>query len=76
VATLWTAAAAALSWWWLPEALFWFSGAAASLLASLWMGRLFARRLQGYTGDCLGATQQVCEIACYLGLALGLSWIP
>ncbi len=41
-------------------------------LALLWMGRLFWRRLQGFTGDCLGATQQVCEVAFYLGLALTL----
>ena len=39
-------------------------------LALLWMMRLFKRRLQGFTGDCLGATQQVCEIAFYLGLAV------
>jgi adenosylcobinamide-GDP ribazoletransferase len=39
-------------------------------LALLWMLRLFQRRLQGFTGDCLGATQQVCEIAFYLGLAV------
>ena len=43
-----------------------------AVLALLWMGRLFKRRLQGFTGDCLGATQQVCEIAFYLGLAVGL----
>ena len=43
-----------------------------SLMALLWMGRLFKRRLQGFTGDCLGATQQVCEIAFFLGLALSL----
>ena len=43
-----------------------------SVLALLWMGRLFKRRLQGFTGDCLGATQQVCEIAFYLGLAVSL----
>ncbi len=40
---------------------------------ALWgMMRLFKRRLQGFTGDCLGATQQVCEIAFYLGLAVSL----
>ena len=39
----------------------------------LYMWRLFAKRLQGFTGDCLGATQQVCEVAFYLGLALNLS---
>jgi adenosylcobinamide-GDP ribazoletransferase len=39
-------------------------------LALAWMTRLFARRLQGFTGDCLGATQQVCELAIYLALAI------
>jgi adenosylcobinamide-GDP ribazoletransferase len=43
-----------------------------ALLALLWMARLFRRRLQGFTGDCLGATQQVCEIAFYFGLAVSL----
>ncbi|MFS2033558.1 adenosylcobinamide-GDP ribazoletransferase [Polaromonas sp. CT11-55] len=43
-----------------------------ALLALLWMGRMFKRRLQGFTGDCLGATQQVCEIAFYFGLAISL----
>ncbi len=43
-----------------------------SVLALLWLGRLFKRRLQGFTGDCLGAAQQVCEIAFYLGLAVSL----
>ena len=43
-----------------------------AVMALLWMYRLFKRRLQGFTGDCLGATQQVCEIAFYLGLAIAL----
>lgn len=43
----------------------------ASALAFTWMGRWFARRLQGFTGDCLGATQQICELAFYLGFLLG-----
>ncbi|MBN9409028.1 MAG: adenosylcobinamide-GDP ribazoletransferase [Burkholderiales bacterium] len=47
-------------------------GVALATLAWLWMWRLFARRLAGFTGDCLGATQQVCEIAFYLGLALAM----
>jgi adenosylcobinamide-GDP ribazoletransferase len=46
------------------------AGCCFSLIAMLWMGRMFKRRLQGFTGDCLGATQQVCEIAFYLGLAI------
>ena len=43
-----------------------------ALVALLWMGRLFKRRLQGFTGDCLGAAQQVCEIAFYFGMAITL----
>ncbi|WP_237218113.1 adenosylcobinamide-GDP ribazoletransferase [Rugosibacter aromaticivorans] len=30
--------------------------------------RYFVRRIGGYTGDCLGATQQIAELAFYLGL--------
>ncbi len=41
----------------------------ACALAALVMARLFKRRLQGFTGDGLGATQQVCELAIYLALA-------
>ncbi len=43
-----------------------------SVLAVLYMHRLFKRRLQGFTGDCLGAAQQVCEIAFYLGVTITL----
>ena len=43
-----------------------------SVFALVWLRRWFKRRLQGFTGDCLGATQQVCEIAFYLGLAISL----
>jgi adenosylcobinamide-GDP ribazoletransferase len=42
-----------------------------SALTFLVMWRWFSRRLRGFTGDCLGATQQLCEIAFYLGLAIG-----
>jgi adenosylcobinamide-GDP ribazoletransferase len=45
-------------------------GVAAALAMRLWLGRLFARRLGGYTGDCLGATQQMSEVAFYFGVAL------
>jgi adenosylcobinamide-GDP ribazoletransferase len=47
-------------------------GCSFALLALLWMGRLFKRRLQGFTGDCLGAAQQVCELAFYFGMAVTL----
>lgn len=72
VAALWTLAGTALVVAWLPEARLWIGGGVAAGLAWLWMWRLLARRLQGYTGDGLGATQQVCELAIYLGLALSL----
>jgi adenosylcobinamide-GDP ribazoletransferase len=44
------------------------AGTAFAALATLWFARLFKRWLGGYTGDCLGATQQLSEIAFYLGL--------
>jgi len=44
----------------------------AGALAALYMARLLARRLQGFTGDGLGATQQLCELVIYLALA----WQP
>ena len=44
----------------------------ASVAAWVWSTRWFWRRLGGFTGDCLGATQQVCELAFYLGLSLSL----
>lgn len=44
----------------------WGAVAAAILLRQLAL-RLFRRRLGGYTGDCLGAAQQACEAAFYLG---------
>lgn len=47
-------------------------GLVASALAWTLMWRWFRQRLQGFTGDCLGTTQQVCELAFYLGLALSL----
>ena len=33
---------------------------------------LYERRLRGYTGDCLGATQQLSEVGAYLGLLAAL----
>ncbi|MFZ4625207.1 MAG: adenosylcobinamide-GDP ribazoletransferase [Rhodoferax sp.] len=48
------------------------SGLLATALAWAALARWFWQRLGGFTGDCLGATQQVCELAFYLGLGLGL----
>lgn len=43
-----------------------------AMTTTVWMSRKFYRRLQGYTGDCLGATQQLTETMFYLGL---LCWL-
>ena len=43
--------------------------ALASVMLTTWFAaRYFVKRIGGYTGDCLGATQQVAELAFYLGL--------
>ena len=68
---LWWVLALALCVWLLPLHAV-LSALALAVLAWLLMYRLLKRRLQGFTGDGLGATQQVCEIACYLGLGMGL----
>ena len=57
------------------SALFLVAPIALSALCAAWMARWFARRLQGFTGDCLGATQQVSEIGFYLGAAIALRWL-
>lgn len=82
VAVLWCVAAFAVVWQlqstgpaWLqipgsPIASAFFGAFLASAVAFGWMLRMFSKRLQGFTGDCLGATQQVCELAFYLGFLL------
>lgn len=66
---LWSAPAlAVLAWAFGFLAL--FVALLAYVLALAFMLRLLRRRLQGFTGDTLGATQQACELALYLGLTL------
>lgn len=43
-------------------------GLAAAAVATALMARYTLRRIGGYTGDVLGATQQVAEVSFYLGL--------
>lgn len=54
----------------LPEAA---AALAAAALVAIVAARYFARRIGGYTGDCLGATQQAAELAFYLGLLCDFS---
>ena len=44
------------------------AGLLLAALATAWLARLFARRIRGFTGDCLGAVQQLSEAAFYLGV--------
>ncbi|HNC22450.1 adenosylcobinamide-GDP ribazoletransferase, partial [Accumulibacter sp.] len=48
-------------------------GGVFAALATLWLARLFRRQIGGYTGDCLGATQQCSELAFYCGLLCSFS---
>ena len=60
-------ASAVLAAGWLPP-LALAAGLAAMLAATLWLARKFRQRLGGYTGDCLGAVQQLSEAAFYLAV--------
>jgi adenosylcobinamide-GDP ribazoletransferase len=48
---------------------------AAAAAAALLAGAYFKTRIGGYTGDCLGATQQIAEL-CFLLAALGATSAP
>ena len=50
----------------------WLPAVMGALVGLAWMWRLLQQRLQGFTGDGLGATQQLSELLFYLGLALAL----
>ena len=53
----------------------WLLALILALVATDYMRRLLRRRLNGYTGDGLGATQQLSEIAIYIGLAASVQFI-
>ena len=53
----------------------WLLALILALIATDYMRRLLHRRLDGYTGDGLGATQQLSEVAIYAGLAASLPFI-
>ncbi len=40
------------------------------LFVKLYLGSYFTKWIGGYTGDCLGATQQICEVIIYLTFIL------
>jgi adenosylcobinamide-GDP ribazoletransferase len=45
---------------------------AAAAVVAVWLGAKFVKRIGGYTGDCLGAVQQVSEVTIYLCLLASL----
>lgn len=47
-------------------------GGVLATLATVWLARLFVRTLGGFTGDCLGAAQQLSEVCFYLGVLIVL----
>lgn len=53
----------------------WLLSLSLALIATDYMRRLLRRRLEGYTGDGLGATQQLSEVAIYIGLAASIPFI-
>ena len=48
------------------------TGIICSLIITIWLGRKLQKWLGGYTGDCLGAVQQLSEAAFYLGVLAAL----
>lgn len=69
VAAIWCVSAIALIAYVYPSWV-WIVGLLAALCACWWMRRFLSHRIQGFTGDALGATQQVSELAFYLGILL------
>lgn len=45
------------------------AGIVAATCATVWLARLFVRQIGGYTGDCLGAAQQMTEVVLYLAFS-------
>jgi adenosylcobinamide-GDP ribazoletransferase len=73
VAVVWALIALGAALLYMPAAA--AAGAAVAVgSTTLWMARWLRRRLGGYTGDTLGATQQFSELAVYLAVLAVLAW--
>jgi adenosylcobinamide-GDP ribazoletransferase len=55
---------------WLPPSAL-IAATIAAATATFWLARKCVRRIGGYTGDCLGAVQQVTEVVIYLCVLAG-----
>lgn len=47
---------------------------AACVAVRVLLGRYFIKRIGGYTGDCLGFMQQICEVVFYLGAVIAVKF--
>jgi len=61
-----TAACLLAGGWMTPAAV--LAAVLAAAAAALWLGRKLVLRLGGYTGDCLGAVQQLAEVLVYAAI--------
>ena len=77
VAALWVLLLAVCLVAWRPA---WWMAVCASVLSAavgvLWCARWFQQRLGGYTGDTLGASQQITEVLILLSWVAALRWFP
>ena len=66
------APAVAMTFWldWLPLSFFWLLGVPVAVM--LLMALICKRRINGYTGDCCGATFLLCELSFYLAITLAI----
>jgi adenosylcobinamide-GDP ribazoletransferase len=58
--------------WWLRNAITVGAAVAAAIAMTAWMRRLLRLALGGYTGDGLGATQQITEVSSYIAVLAAL----
>jgi adenosylcobinamide-GDP ribazoletransferase len=56
--------------YWFNAWLVWWHIVIALVVTTFFMLYLFNKHIKGFTGDCLGATQQVCEIAVYIAFLI------
>jgi adenosylcobinamide-GDP ribazoletransferase len=77
VAVLWAALVAAVLIARVPGHAAWVGTSVVMAAAGgLWMLRWLRKRLGGYTGDTLGATQQITELLVLLGWLAAARWTP
>lgn len=51
---------------WLLLPVLWWSTIVPVIIVSFWLSHYFKKKIGGYTGDCLGAVQQISELTFYL----------